>query len=350
MTRLLSRRALGWAVAALIALVALMSIWPPATMQPFMAQLIALRSFQVVGWALLGLAVLGIALLRRRLARPGAHRPGLRTGSLAAVLLIVALVHGGIIVSRGLSPRSEAPQDSLTVLNLNTEREDVPARDVATAATTASADIIVLTETSEDYGQALAGMLTTEDFTVYTAVGAPGWQDTEPEDGGIDPVRATTVLVASHLGQFRQVEGPQGAGRGLVRLEPVDGTGPVIIGAHTYPPVPGYMSLWRSSTAVVASLCQAPAPGLILVGDLNATRDHAPLRDLHECVSAGEQAGIGGLATWPTATGTTLMGATIDHVLIDPGAWQARSGEVLDLPGSDHRAVVVHLTERPQGH
>ena len=103
----------------------------------------------------------------------------------------------------------------------------------------------------------------------------------------------------------------------------------------------------------VASLCRRPSAGLIVAGDFNATRDHAPLRNLGGCISAGEQAGIGGLATWPSSTGTTLLGATIDHVLVDRTVWEGKKGRVVTIPGTDHRAVVVQLSDqsqRPTGH
>ena len=103
----------------------------------------------------------------------------------------------------------------------------------------------------------------------------------------------------------------------------------------------------------VASLCRRPSAGLIVAGDFNATRDHAPLRNLGGCISAGEQAGIGGLATWPSSTGTTLLGATIDHVLVNGTAWEGKKGRVVTIPGTDHRAVVVQLSDQsqqPTGH
>ena len=103
----------------------------------------------------------------------------------------------------------------------------------------------------------------------------------------------------------------------------------------------------------VASLCRRPSAGLIVAGDFNATRDHAPLRNLGGCISAGEQVGIGGLATWPSSTGTTLLGATIDHVLVDGTVWEGKKGRVVTIPGTDHRAVVVQLSDqsqRPTGH
>ena len=352
-------------VAAVVALV-LVSVLPPTTAFPC-AQLIALRSLLAVGAAFLGLLLLTVVILRRRRRRgqlsrigPGTCRMGLRTAVVGLVLLLVAGAHGGVLVARGLRQR---PVDAgaVSVLSLNTEREGADVEAVAGLADAVGADVLVLPETTQRYGRRLAEALTEKKgsgaqppgFAVFSDTGMPSDLAEQGIDQNSDPAYSTTVLVASRLGGYRQVEESAGAGFGTVRLEPESGDGPVIVGAHTYPPLPGAMTWWRSSVADVASLCRRSTAGLIVAGDFNATRDHAPLRDLGGCTSAGEQAGIGGLATWPSSTGTTLLGATIDHVLVDGAVWEGKEGRVVTIPGTDHRAVVVQLSDQsqqPTGH
>ena len=352
-------------VAAVVALV-LVSVLPPTTAFPC-AQLIALRSLLAVGAAFLGLLLLTVVILWRRRRRgqlsrigPGTCRTGLRTAVVGLVLLLVAGAHGGVLVARGLRQR---PVDAgaVSVLSLNTEREGADVEAVAGLADAVGADVLVLPETTQRYGRRLAEALTEKKgsgaqppgFAVFSDTGMPSDLAEQGIDQNSDPAYSTTVLVASRLGGYRQVEESAGAGFGTVRLEPESGDGPVIVGVHTYPPLPGAMTWWRSSVADVASLCRRPPAGLIVAGDLNATRDHAPLRDLGGCTSAGEQAGIGGLATWPSSTGTTLLGATIDHVLVDGAVWEGKEGRVVTIPGTDHRAVVVQLSDQsqqPTGH
>jgi len=352
-------------VAAVVALV-LVSVLPPTTAFPC-AQLIALRSLLAVGAAFLGLLLLTVVILWRRRRRgqlsrigPGTCRMGLRTAVVGLVLLLVAGAHGGVLVARGLRQR---PVDAgaVSVLSLNTEREGADVEAVAGLADAVGADVLVLPETTQRYGRRLAEALTEKKgsgaqppgFAVFSDTGMPSDLAEQGIDQNSDPAYSTTVLVASRLGGYRQVEESAGAGFGTVRLEPESGDGPVIVGAHTYPPLPGAMTWWRSSVTDVASLCRRPSAGLIVAGDFNATRDHAPLRNLGGCISAGEQAGIGGLATWPSSTGTTLLGATIDHVLVNGTAWEGKKGRVVTIPGTDHRAVVVQLSDqsqRPTGH
>ena len=352
-------------VAAVVALV-LVSVLPPTTAFPC-AQLIALRSLLAVGAAFLGLLLLTVVILWRRRRRgqlsrigPGTCRTGLRTAVVGLVLLLVAGAHGGVLVARGLRQR---PVDAgaVSVLSLNTEREGADVEAVAGLADAVGADVLVLPETTQRYGRRLAEALTEKKrsgaqppgFAVFSDTGMPSDLAEQGIDQNSDPAYSTTVLVATRLGGYRQVEETAGSGFGTVRLEPESGDGPVIVGAHTYPPLPGAMTWWRSSVTDVASLCRRPSAGLIVAGDFNATRDHAPLRNLGGCISAGEQAGIGGLATWPSSTGTTLLGATIDHVLVDGTVWEGKKGRVVTIPGTDHRAVVVQLSDqsqRPTGH
>ena len=356
---------LRWGPVAAVVALALVSVLPPTTVFPF-AQLIALRSLLAAGAAFLGLLLLTVAILRRRrrgqLPRTGLRtcRTGVRTAVVGLVLLLVAGAHGGVLVTRGLRQR---PVDAgaVSVLSLNTEREGADVEAVVGLADAVGADVLVLPETTQRYGRRLAEALTEKKgsgaqppgFAVFSDTGIPSDLAEQGIDQNSDPAYSTTVLVASRLGGYRQVEESAGAGFGTVRLEPESGDGPVIVGAHTYPPLPGAMTWWRSSVADVASLCRRPPAGLIVAGDLNATRDHAPLRNLGGCISAGEQAGIGGLATWPSSTGTTLLGATIDHVLVDGTVWEGKKGRVVTIPGTDHRAVVVQLSDqsqRPTGH
>ena len=357
---------LRWGPVAAVVALALVSVLPPTTVFPC-AQLIALRSLLAVGAAFLGLLLLTVVILWRRRRRgqlsrigPGTCRTGLRTAVVGLVLLLVAGAHGGVLVARGLRQR---PVDAgaVSVLSLNTEREGADVEAVAGLADTVGADVLVLPETTQRYGRRLAEALTEKKgsgaqppgFAVFSDTGIPSDLAEQGIDQNSDPAYSTTVLVASRLGGYRQVEESAGAGFGTVRLEPESGDGPVIVGVHTYPPLPGAMTWWRSSVADVASLCRRSTAGLIVAGDFNATRDHAPLRDLGGCTSAGEQAGIGGLATWPSSTGTTLLGATIDHVLVDGAVWEGKEGRVVTIPGTDHRAVVVQLSDQsqqPTGH
>lgn len=236
---------------------------------------------------------------------------------------------------------------ALTVFSFNTHYSEAHKVELAVAIRRAAAEVVVLPETSAEYGQAIADLLV-QDGLRYTVFSAGDQKD------DADP---TTVLVSAVLGDYEQVQAPAGAGHGAVLLRPAGEAElnghrrPTILGVHTHAPVPGSMEEWLASVEVVVGQCRGgadgagrgPEPGLIIAGDFNATLDHAPMKDLGGCADAGLEAGIGGVSTWPTSSHTTLLGSPIDHVLADSSTWRARSASVLTLSGSDHRALVVEL-------
>ena len=107
------------------------------------------------------------------------------------------------------------------------------------------------------------------------------------------------------------------------------------------------MGQWRAD---LRALPRATPRGAvrILAGDFNATLDHAEFRRVLDrgYEDAADELGDGLRATWP-ANGRLTLPVTIDHVLADERCG-VRDLEVIDLPGSDHRAVLVEL-ELPRG-
>jgi endonuclease/exonuclease/phosphatase family metal-dependent hydrolase len=87
-------------------------------------------------------------------------------------------------------------------------------------------------------------------------------------------------------------------------------------------------------------------PARILLGDFNATLDHAELRDLvsHGYRDAAAAAGKGLVPTWGPYHGPRRYPPiTIDHVLVDRRIG-VREVRVHRIPGTDHRAVLAWLT------
>jgi len=79
-----------------------------------------------------------------------------------------------------------------------------------------------------------------------------------------------------------------------------------------------------------------------VAADLNATFDQSVLRDnTRACVDAADRRGEGLVGTWPSAWPRWLA-LPIDHVLASGGT-EIRDFAVLDIPGSDHRAIFARL-------
>jgi endonuclease/exonuclease/phosphatase family metal-dependent hydrolase len=84
----------------------------------------------------------------------------------------------------------------------------------------------------------------------------------------------------------------------------------------------------------------------IVAGDFNATRDHAPFRELLDGGLA-DVADAQGWTAWPGMTWPADRAyppvMRLDHVLVSAG-FGVRDVSVVQLPGTDHRAVVARLT------
>jgi len=104
---------------------------------------------------------------------------------------------------------------------------------------------------------------------------------------------------------------------------------------------------WRSDLAAVARLAARPGSRL-LIGDFNATYDHAEFRALldggpdgRKMVDLGTAAGIRLVPTWPME-GPRLPGIAIDHLVTSPGI--TSSGYAVQrIAGTDHAAVLATL-------
>jgi endonuclease/exonuclease/phosphatase (EEP) superfamily protein YafD len=114
-----------------------------------------------------------------------------------------------------------------------------------------------------------------------------------------------------------------------------------LVDVHPHTPVSGPEARWRVALERLPS-AGSGAPWL-LVGDFNATLDHAALRAVinRGYRDAGDATGKGLEATWPGDRSFPPL-ITIDHVLVDRRLGIADYG-VSDLPGSDHRAIHAEI-------
>ena len=114
------------------------------------------------------------------------------------------------------------------------------------------------------------------------------------------------------------------AGYGLDLATPASGGH--LIAVHPRPPV-GDVSGWRMDHGVIRHAARATSDRTMVVGDLNATMDHVPLRTLvgGGFEDAATQADSGWQPTWPAAGKVSRLGVpvpsmvAIDHVLLKPG-------------------------------
>jgi endonuclease/exonuclease/phosphatase family metal-dependent hydrolase len=122
-----------------------------------------------------------------------------------------------------------------------------------------------------------------------------------------------------------------------------------VTSVHVLPPVDVRVAQWRSDLAAVGRVAERPGNRL-LIGDFNATYDHAEFRqildngnsgDAAKMVDVGAASGSRLVPTWPM-DGQLLPGITIDHLVTSPGL-ASSAYEVHRVPGTDHAAVLATL-------
>lgn len=257
---------------------------------------------------------------------------------IAAVLAALALVGAGTHAYWARGPflptgALNVPDLQVMTTNLRLGRADTAA--VVRLAEQNDVDVLVLEEVTP---QALAGLQAAgidDDFS-YTA-GRP-----EPES------RGTMVFSRSPLGRKQRLDAGYGTYVVDVRLP----TGTVhLLAVHPQAPK-GSVDDWLSDQEVIRARADRLLGPTMIVGDLNATMDHASLRGLVDdgFEDAATQARSGWQPTWPSAGQVGLAGVpvpplvAIDHVLVRDGPRAMRT-TTFEVDGTDHRALLAALVQ-----
>lgn len=335
--RLERTRVLGWIAVVVVATAAVLSIAPGTlgwSTEKGIAQAVALRT-----WLLWGFAGMAVVALLTAVGTASRGRRPVRTISVALVCALAAGAHLLVLDARGLGAghpvvAGDERDGDITVLTANVRGERAGEETVSAVVDlviSSGADVVALPEGQPVVDEVVAQLAGRgESFQVFPAFGA-------------GPNRGTALLVAESLGTYREVDGPVGG----VRVVPVDGDGPPIAAVHptSLPPdATADLEKWRSEGSQVQELLQTMTGGIV-AGDMNATLDHEQLRETGRYVDAGSAAGVGGYGTFPSSL-PGVLGTAIDHVLVDRGRFTVRAGAVVDVPGTDHRAVVVRVAQR----
>jgi endonuclease/exonuclease/phosphatase family metal-dependent hydrolase len=118
------------------------------------------------------------------------------------------------------------------------------------------------------------------------------------------------------------------------------------------PTPPGGVEQWsRENTTMLDGATQYGAD--LVLGDFNATLDHAPMRAWEDAGYRDTQELLnkGWSRTWPANGITPVPGLhlpaliQIDHVLVAP-TFAVTASEVVEISGSDHRAVIATVARR----
>lgn len=287
-------------------------------------RLVSFTPYAVVAYAV-ALVLLLVAARRRPAARVGA------LGVVAALVLhgswLAPLVTGAPAAG---GAGQAAADERVVVMSSNLLMGRADTAQVVRAAVDADVDLLVLQEVT---GRALAGLDSAGlDELLPHRIGFP----VTGERPFADTV-GTMVFAREPLGE------PRPLGTVLQSWE-VEVDGVVLLAVH--PSAPTDPDGWVRDHALLREAARESDADLV-VGDLNATLDHAPLRRLVDdgYRDAVEESNSGWQPTWP-ANGlfVGLPGplVQIDHVLTGPGL-RAASARTLPVDGTDHRALLVEV-------
>jgi endonuclease/exonuclease/phosphatase (EEP) superfamily protein YafD len=283
-----------------------------------MVPLLAYTPLAVAG----AVVVLVVTLLLRR-----------RAAALVAALLTVTLA--AFVAPRALGGPSGAEGGDgprLTVLTANLYGEPRAAAEIVGVVRRERPDVLSLQEVTPRVATAL------EDAGLRRAM-PERVQDVR--DGGL----GSAVYARLPLRRTPAVEG-QTVTTARLRMR---GAPPVeLLAVHARVPIrEANMDEWRADLRALPAATPR-GPVRILAGDFNATLDHAELRRVLDrgYEDAADEVGRGLRATWPSNRRFPPP-VTIDHVLADERCG-VRSLRVIEVPGSDHRAVLAVL-ELPRG-
>ncbi|MCO1658292.1 endonuclease/exonuclease/phosphatase family protein [Pseudonocardia humida] len=268
------------------------------------------------------------------LAVAAALAPARATRPLAVGMGAVGLVGLAAVAGRGVRrPVGPVPADGtdLTVLTANVLKGRADTGELATLIEREHPDVVVLPEAGHDYRDKL--------MPLVEGLGYRACVSTPP---GARDVHSVTVLVSDALGDVRLRAVRE------MRLAHVEVTGGrlggrVFRGIHATAPLQRRLiPRWRDDMEVLGRWCRStPAP--VVAGDFNATHDHSAFRAaLGGTRSAAAGTGKGLVGTYP-ARFPRWFGIHIDHVLV-PAGTVTRRLEVVDLAGTDHRAVLAEVT------
>lgn len=316
---------------------------------------------------LLGLLILALPAVALTLARPWDTTIGLvvRLQALAPLaiplyaLVLVVCLAGGLLQSRGrrtpllvgallslaglgihlwwfapqvtgTEPTAAAGARTVTVMTANIYANAGDPVQVVEEAERAHVDVLVVAEMT-DYALSLMDEAGLGELLPYRI-------------GSSSSPEGTMVFANERLGepellptQFECWQVDVGALR-LLALHPVA------------PVAPTGPDQWREEHRIILETATEGEADL-LVGDLNATGDHAVLRDLEAAGfrDAAEVTNEGWQPTWPANNMGPVPGlpplTRIDHVMVGPEL-AALSTRTVEIEGTDHLAVIAEVARR----
>jgi endonuclease/exonuclease/phosphatase (EEP) superfamily protein YafD len=262
-----------------------------------------------------------------------------RGRALGAVTVFVCLSHGALVaplVTRDPQPAWAASAPSISIASANVLFENKrPANGVA-ALVALDVDVIVLVELTPEWVEAMrsAGLLDRYPF-----------QTLKPLKGSSNGTGIFSKM------PFVNERTDQAEARNVPSVDLVVGNQRLqIVALHPQAPSSGsVLASWRKQIEGHVPIVDKRSGPMVMIGDLNASYLHPPLRKLmaHGLRDAHELVGKGLTFSYPIGDRVPPV-TRIDHALVTSEIAVLSVDEVT-IPGSDHRGFVTRLAvqQRP---
>ncbi len=246
-----------------------------------------------------------------------------------AVLAAVA-VPAAVSVAWALPMFTAAPASAdadVTVATVNATFGQVDPAEVVAMVAERDIDLLAVQELTPESLEALLDAGLADELPYWSAAAASGFT-------GLGVWSATPLAVVETLDGF--------VSHTVYATAELGGETVTVLAAH--PAAPGLLAhtSWLEDLALLEGAAEDTAGPMMIVGDLNTTRDHEEFRALEAdgFVDAADDAGAGFLPTFPEGR-LPFPVVAIDHVMVRDLEWTASSVETVSLTGADHRALIV---------
>ncbi|MBE1874397.1 endonuclease/exonuclease/phosphatase family protein [Myceligenerans pegani] len=264
-----------------------------------------------------------------------------------AVVLVVCVTLGGYVVASAFIPGERQafaadPRDAgtLRVMTVNVLYGSANAEWIVETVRAEGVEILAVQELTPEFGEALAdaglGELLPHQVTGKVETGSPA-------GSGLYSALELTEQEGGESSTFAMPSAVVDAGGLDVRIRNI----------HPVPPMPGNIATWKRELREIRQVARSDTMAQIMLGDFNATHDHASFRDVlgDRFRDAWRETGAGLERTWPEGKTLPVLDTQIpaliavDHVVVESsmGVADVRSRIV---PGADHRAVLSTIVVR----
>ena len=251
----------------------------------------------------------------------------------AVVAVVVALALAACVVPRTVAGGPHPRGPVLRVLSANIKYGLADEEALTDLVRRVRADVLVVQELTHDSRTTLAtsGL---EEILPHQVVSV------RPEADG------TGIYARFPIERIGTLVGPSGHAQVEAELAVPGAASVRITAVHAQSPKLRRNPAWRASLRLLPAATSGRSE--LLVGDFNATLDHAEMRRLlgRGWADAADRSGDGLIGTWP-ADASPFPAVTLDHVLVSRSLGVRRTA-VHEVRSSDHRAVFAVL-ELPPG-